>query len=450
MEHVLLVDYGSTYTKVTAVNLTEAALLGTASAFSTVETDVSDGFNAALDELTAQIGKISVHKTLAASSAAGGLRMVAVGLVPELTARAATTASMGAGAKVVGAYSFELTEDDVSEIIGLSPDILLLTGGTDGGNKKCILHNAKMLSEVQCNFPIVVAGNRNCSGDIRGILSGHVAYFCENVMPAIGVLNIEPVRQLIREIFLDRIVFAKGLKGVLMPTPSAVLTAAELLSRGYEGVPGLGCLLLVDVGGATTDVYSTGSGVPSGADVVLRGLPEPWAKRTVEGDIGMRYSAAGIVEAKGAMRVSELSGVDESDVFSRVDYLFHNPSCLAQSDSDSQLDFALAALAIEVASLRHAGCIEEVYTAAGRTYVQFGKDLTETKSLILTGGALIHSEKQIELSKFALYSDSFPESLRPRKADLLIDNEYILAAMGLLSTHAPGAALKLMLEYLTS
>jgi len=445
----LLIDYGSTYTKVTAVNLPEAGLLGTASAFTTVETDVSEGLNAALAELSGQIGKITVSKTLAASSAAGGLKMVAVGLVPELTAKAASVASMGAGAKVVGTYSFELTEDDVSEIINLSPDILLLTGGTDGGNKKCILHNAKMLSEVQCNFPIIVAGNRNCSGEIKKILSGHGVYLCENVMPAIGSLNIEPVRQLIREIFLERIVFAKGLKGVLMPTPSAVLTAAELLSNGYGEVSGLGNLLLVDVGGATTDVYSTGSGEPSRADVVLRGLPEPRSKRTVEGDLGMRYSAAGIVEATSAKRVSELSGLAEEAVFERVDYLTHNPSELAQSDNESQLDFALAALAIETATLRHAGSIEEVYTAAGRTYVQFGKDLTQTKSLILTGGSLIHSAKQTELSKFALCSDNFPESLRPRKADLLIDEEYILAAMGLLSTHAPCVALKLMLEHLT-
>jgi len=325
---------------------------------------------------------------------------------------------------------------------------LLLTGGTDGGNKKCILHNAKMLSEVQCDFPIIVAGNRNCSREINEILSGHNVYLCENVMPAIGSLNIEPARQLIREIFLERIVFARGLKDVLMPTPSAVLTAAELLSKGYGEIAGLGNLMLVDVGGATTDVYSVSSGEPSRAEVVLRGLPEPFAKRTVEGDIGMRYSAAGIVEAASLKRVSELSKLTEDAVFNRVNYLTENPSALAQSDSEIQLDFALAALAIETATLRHAGSIEEVYTAAGRTYVQFGKDLTETKSLILTGGALIHSARQNELSKFALCSDSFPESLRPRKAELLIDKEYILAAMGLLSTYAPEAALKLMLKYL--
>lgn len=450
MEYVLLIDYGSTYTKVTAVDLSEVRLIGTASAYTTVETDVSEGLEIAIGELYKQTGRIEVQKVLAASSAAGGLKMVAVGLVPELTAKAASMASMGAGAKVVRSYSFELTEDDVSDILSLSPDILLLTGGTDGGNKECILHNADVLSQVQCDFPIVVAGNRNCSGEIKKILANHRAYFCDNVMPAIGNLNIDPARELIRGIFLERIVFAKGLKDVLMPTPSAVLTAVELLSKGYGDISGLGELMVVDVGGATTDICSVGGGAPSRAGTVLRGLPEPWVKRTVEGDIGMRYSAAGVVDAVGVKKLATISGLSEEAVIERVNFLTRNPSVLAQSDNDNQLDFSLAALAIETASVRHAGCIEEVYTAAGRVFVQTGKDLSEVKSLILTGGALIYSDKQSDLAKYALYCGSLPQSLRPHKAELLIDKEYILAAMGLLSTCAPEAALKLMLENVTA
>ncbi len=94
--------------------------------------------------------------------------MVTSGLVPELTAQAAKLASLGAGAKVVGVYSFELTEDDVADILAAKPDIFLLVGGTDGGNSACILHNAQMLAQSACPFPIVIAGNRSagrqCSG----------------------------------------------------------------------------------------------------------------------------------------------------------------------------------------------------------------------------------------------------------------------------------------------
>ena len=98
MENILLIDYGSTYTKVTAVDVSESKLLGCASAYTTVSTGVDEGLASALSELERLTGKLEFHKRLACSSAAGGLRMVAIGLVPELTAKAASMASMGAGA----------------------------------------------------------------------------------------------------------------------------------------------------------------------------------------------------------------------------------------------------------------------------------------------------------------------------------------------------------------
>ena len=128
MEAVLLIDFGSTYTKVTAVDQKEAQLLGTAASYTTVETDVGEGLSAALMELERQTGKIAYQKRLACSSAAGGLRMVAIGLVPELTAKAAKLASLGAGAKLIGNYAYQLTEDDVEEIDSQQPDIVLMTG----------------------------------------------------------------------------------------------------------------------------------------------------------------------------------------------------------------------------------------------------------------------------------------------------------------------------------
>jgi len=294
MEAVLLIDFGSTYTKVTAVDIDQPALLGCAAAHTTVDAGVGEGLSTALAKLENCTGPLNFSKSLACSSAAGGLRMVACGLVPELTAKAASLASLGAGAKVVGLYSYQLTEDDIDEIVAKSPDILLLTGGTDGGNAECILYNAAMLADRTVMFPIIVAGNRNCGRQIMRLLEHHEAYLCDNVMPALGNLNIEPARKKIRDIFLDRIVRAKGLSkadnlhdGVVMPTPAAVLAGAELLSKGCDREPGIGDLIAVDVGGATTDVFSIAEGTPRGADVVYRGLPEPFAKRTVEGDIGM-------------------------------------------------------------------------------------------------------------------------------------------------------------------
>ena len=200
------------------------------------------------------------------------------GLVPELTSEAAKLASLGAGAKIAGLYSFQLTEDDLEDIRSAKPDIFLLVGGTDGGNQECILYNAKMLASLPPDFPIVIAGNRSAARECERILAGHTTYVCPNVMPKFGVLNIEPTQSKIREIFLDRIVQAKGLSRVtgllsdiLMPTPSAVLQAMELLSSGCEGEPGIGDLVAVDVGGATTDVYSMADGMPEQMNTVYKG-----------------------------------------------------------------------------------------------------------------------------------------------------------------------------------
>ena len=126
MKAVLLIDFGSTYTKLTAVDLDSETILGTAQSFTTIQTDINDGLENGLALLRQKIGDVSFQETYACSSAAGGLRMVTSGLVPELTGEAAKMASLGAGAKVVGIYAFQLTEDDLDDIRAAKPDIFLL------------------------------------------------------------------------------------------------------------------------------------------------------------------------------------------------------------------------------------------------------------------------------------------------------------------------------------
>lgn len=451
MRAVLLIDFGSTYTKLTAVDLDSEVVLGTAQSFTTIHTDINDGLNNALALLRQKIGDVTFSETYACSSAAGGLRMVTSGLVPELTGEAAKLASLGAGAKVVGIYAFQLTEDDLEDIRAAKPDIFLLVGGTDGGNTECILHNAKMLASMKPEFPVVVAGNRTAARQCQKILEGCEVYICPNVMPKFGVLKIEPTQQQIREIFLNRIVKAKGLSkatellsDIMMPTPSAVLQAMELLAGGCEGESGIGELVAVDVGGATTDIYSIADGMPEHMGTVFKGLPEPYAKRTVEGDIGMRYSIRGIVEAAGAERIAQLSGLAKSRVEELVSYLAEHTDQVPDNEETESLDFALASMAIEEAVRRHAGTIEETYTMMGLTYVQEGKNLTKVGQIVVTGGSLIHTKRTEEIAKHALYSPAEPASLRPKTADVWVDRTYILAAMGLLSTHYPQTALRIM------
>ena len=458
MKNVLLIDFGSTYTKLTAVDVDKEEILGTATSYTTVQTDINDGLNQGLKILEEKTGKISYDACYACSSAAGGLRMVTSGLVPELTGEAARLASLGAGAKAVGIYAFELTEEDIKEISETKPDIFLLVGGTDGGNKECILHNAKMLAEMKPDFPIVIAGNRTAARECQEILKDCEVYVCPNVMPKFGMLQIEPSQKQIREIFLNRIIQAKGLSkaaellsDIMMPTPSAVLQAVELLAKGYDDELGIGDLIAVDVGGATTDVYSIADGMPEHMNTVYKGLPEPYAKRTVEGDIGMRYSIQGIVDAAGINRICEVSGILEERVQALIDDLRQNTDKVPNGDSEMEaLDYALASCAIEEAVTRHAGTISETYTMMGQTYVQEGKNLTKVKQIVVTGGSLIHTRRTEEIAAFALYSPTKPASLRPKTADVWVDRMYILAAMGLLSSYYPKTALRIMkkeLEY---
>ena len=458
MKPVLLIDFGSTYTKVTAVDLESQQLLGTADSYTTIQTDVGEGLANALEKLHAKIGPMEYTARYACSSAAGGLRMITSGLVPELTAEAARQASLGAGAKVLKVYSFQLTEDDIQEIMAIKPDIFLLVGGTDGGNVEVILHNAKMLASADFDFPVIIAGNRTAARECERILAGHEVHIVENVMPKFGVLNIEPARLKIREIFLNKIIQAKGLSkaaelinGILMPTPSAVMKAMRLLSEGCEDESGIGDLIAVDVGGATTDIYSMADGMPGDASTVYKGLPEPYDKRTVEGDIGMRYSIRGIVEAAGLPKICQLSGLDKKRVEELIDTLCEHTDMIPEPGSDlEKLDFALASMAIETAVARHAGSMEETYTLMGLTYVQSGKDLRRVRQVIVTGGSLIRTARTAEIASHALYSPAAPMSLRPMKADIRVDRKYILAAMGLLSEYDPTTALRIMkkeLEY---
>ena len=458
MRPVLLIDFGSTYTKVTAVDLDSQQLLGTADAYTTIQTDVGEGLQNALDKLHAKIGPVEFTARYACSSAAGGLRMVTSGLVPELTAEAARQASLGAGAKVLKVYSFQLTEDDLEDILDIDPDIFLLVGGTDGGNVEVILHNAKMLASADFSFPVIIAGNRTAARECERILHGHEVHIVENVMPKFGVLNTEPARLKIREIFLNRIIHAKGLSkaaellsGILMPTPSAVMKAMRLLSEGCEGESGIGDLICVDVGGATTDIYSMADGMPADAATVYKGLPEPYDKRTVEGDIGMRYSVHGIVEAAGINRICQLSGLTKERAEALIEEVSHQTDLVPEPGSDlEKLDFALASMAIETAVTRHAGSMEETYTLMGLTYVQSGKDLRRVHQVVVTGGSLIRTARTAEIAAHALYSPAAPMSLKPMKADIRVDRKYILAAMGLLSEYDPITALRIMkkeLEY---
>lgn len=455
MSVALLIDFGSTYTKLRAVDLAALRVLGTGQGPSTVTTDITIGMKAALADLGRRLGSLpSFRYRLASSSAAGGLRMVTVGLVRELTAEAARRAALGAGAKLVGTFAYRLTDKDINKINELSPDIVLLAGGTDGGNSEVVAANAARLGQTTLACPMVYAGNRAAAEDVCAALAGKTVIVTENVMPEFNVLNIEPARAVIRQLFIDRIVHAKGIDraqaefdAVLMPTPAAVMEGARLVADGVDGRGGLGPLLVVDPGGATTDVHSVADGAPAGNAVAV-GLPEPRVKRTVEGDLGMRHNAATIVEVVGMKSIADDAGLAPSRAAALLAEIARDVERLPQTPEETALDHALARTAVKHAVIRHCGTVETVHTVNGPVTVQHGKDLSRISAVIGTGGAIVASRDPRSILAMALADPAEPLSLRPVAPHLLLDRHYLLYACGLLSTVDPLAALELASAHL--
>jgi len=453
MSNALMVDFGSTYTKIVVVNLETEQVIWTGQAPTTVE-NIMNGLNEALNQLRHDVGPMDFKYKLACSSAAGGLRMVAVGFVKELTVEAARSSALGAGAKVLDVFSYGLDDLDMEKIISIKPDIILLAGGTDGGDKNILIQNVELIARSPLEIPIILAGNRKAAKKAGEILrnGGKDIIITENVMPDLNVLNVEPARKAIREVFMRRIVSAKGLDKaqsfigrILMPTPMAVLNAAELLAEGTNEEEGIGDLIIVDVGGATTDIHSIAQGNPAG-NAFLKGLPEPYSKRTVEGDLGIRYNAPNILEMCGEEQILNNAGLSKNLSKDLLDYIELISSVIDKVPSNElevKFDLGLARTAVEIAIRRHAGTIEEVYFPDGLIYIQIGKDLTNLKTVIATGGIFIHSAHGFEVLQGITFNLKDPFSLRPKSPEFYIDEKYSLFAFGLLAEASPNAALRL-------
>jgi uncharacterized protein (TIGR01319 family) len=469
----LLIDFGSTYTKVVAVNLLTSEVIGRSQAASTVHTDIREGLVDALIALhenhslfenrPGDLRALDDKLVLASSSAAGGLRMVVIGLVPGLTVEAANTAALGAGAKLVGSWSFKLAEKATAEIEAQRPDMVLLTGGTDGGDSATILHNARVLARSGLSVPIVMAGNQIIAAEVSDILrkGGKEVRCAANVMPRSGQLAVESAREEIRKLFMERITHAKGLDGIggivpiILPTPMAVLQGALLGAQGTEEEKGWGDLLVVDVGGATTDVHSIGYGQLTGPQIVEQGLPEAFAKRTVEGDLGIRFNASTLLDCVGLDEFKQefraafpAFAVSRERFADYIEDISRQTSRLPEEDWQSAVDAQLARIAVDLAVERHVGKRERIITREGEAWVYYGKDLTETRTLIGTGGVFIYnSYAQYILSPAAAGNHRY-DVLRPKNPNVFVDSSYLLYAVGLLSQSQPHVAARIFKKYM--
>lgn len=450
----LLCDIGSTFTKLNAVDLAAKRLMAKSSAPTTAD-DVSRGFLQALDGLRQQLPQPAEFSLrLAASSAAGGLRMVAIGLVRDLTGEAARLAALGAGARVEAVFSQRLQPGDLQAIARMAPDIILLVGGTDGGDDQVLPYNARQLARSRLDAAVVVAGNREVSPAAVALLqeTGMEAVLAENVMKRLGETSVDDARRAIRRLFLQRIVRAKGLErlqqqfalSIVMPTPVAVLQGLKLLAE-VEGE-----LLAVDVGGATTDVYSLASGAPSDDRLIPTGLRLPFAHRSVEADLGMRSSASAVAARyqQQLNRAAGSRGVAAVDWHDWCQRLAAEPGWLPGNPIDAQCEQVLARVAVQEAVNRHAGRLQPFVTPYGRSWLLWGKDLRRVGRLIGIGGILRHAKDPKAILAGAKWNDTQPDRLKPIDPQYLLDHDYVIASAGLLAEAAPECALQLIRDSL--
>ena len=264
MAAVLCVDVGSTFTKGFIVDTADGSPGPLAAVPTTSGTDVLDGVGA----LQARLGAGGLP-ILACSSAGGGLRLAVVGYEQSVTALAGHRVGLSAGARVVQVTTGPLDRRAIADLRAAKPDLLLLVGGTDGGNATVLLHNATRLASARFTAPIVVAGNAAARTEVAAILraTGRTVTLADNVLPQIGVIAPDSARAAIREVFLTHVIGGKGLSRgprfaqlVRRATPDAVLRGIEVLAQTHRAD-----VLLVDVGGATTDVYSVVTPAPGDA-----------------------------------------------------------------------------------------------------------------------------------------------------------------------------------------
>ena len=240
------------------------------------------------------------------------------------------------------------------------------------------------------------------------------------------------------------------LSGILMPTPAAVLKAAEVLSEGTRDEDGIGDLAVIDIGGATTDVHTICEGAPSKPSVILRGLEEPVAKRTVEGDLGMRYSALSLYEAAGKryLRRHQLKNLSDIDVGKEFDYRSRHTDFVPTKEEDIAFDEVMAKICVDISMKRHAGTVTQVYSPLGMMYSQEGKDLMELPYLVGTGGVIVNSKNPKDILKAGLFHEEDLESLKPRHPKYLLDEKYVLSALGLLAMVDDEKALRMLKKYI--
>lgn len=435
---ILTVEIGSTITKVNGFSRSPSGyLLHRGQGFAPTSIgrgDVRIGVDEAMESLkNSSIPLDPEAEVFVNSSAAGGLRMTVHGLTYNMTARAAREAALGAGAIVKKVTAGALDDYDLQEIREIHPNIILLAGGVDFGEKTVVLDNARKLASLHLAVPVVYAGNSALRRPVQEIFKTEdiELLVAENVFPEVDVLNVDPLRRIIHEVFNHHIIHAPGMSGIaqlthreILPTPGAVLLGSELFASA------LGDCLVFDVGGATTDVHSVTDGSPEWIGKLTE--PEPHAKRTVEGDLGVYINAKNIIELT--------ENWDEEEKLSDL-------RAIPETEQQKDLTRWLCTKAVELSARRHAAIVTDLYTPTGKRQVVKGKDLTAVKWVIGTGGALTRIEGGEEILK-RICTGAGKHLLPQPGTPILLDRDYRFSALGTIAQTYPEEVKSTFIDWL--
>ncbi|MDU5803442.1 MAG: GlmL-related ornithine degradation protein [Fusobacterium periodonticum] len=451
---VLVAEIGSTTTVVNAFDHLESdnpVFLGQGQAPTSVkEGDVNIGLQAAIEDMKKNLHieneKLEYTNMLATSSAAGGLRMTVHGLVYDMTVKAAKEAALGAGANIHLITAGKLSKVDMIKLDRIKPNIILIAGGVDYGERETALYNSELIAASDLNIPVIYAGNIAVADDVKLIFEAYSKeknlHIVPNVYPKIDILNIEPTREVIQDIFEKHITEAKGMEkiremvdGPIIPTPGAVMKASKILKDE------IGDLVTIDVGGATTDIHSVTEGTEKVNKILVE--PEPIAKRTVEGDLGVFINKKNIVDIIKIEKLEKELNMSSED----IEKFTNSDIAIPQTEEHKRFIERLTKEAVIVSINRHAGGYRTYFGGKSDT-LAFGKDLTAVKWIVGTGGALTRLMAREEILNSVRQFNRADKLLPTAEAKILIDNDYIMASLGVLSSLNKEAAIKLLLKSL--
>jgi uncharacterized protein (TIGR01319 family) len=498
-KRVLVVDFGSTFSKIGTFDTAteEFQLQYVPTVVDDLRFSLADGLGVAEEcrqrgdwqPLAQEMAQFDIK--LPCSSAKGGLKMVTVSMVQEESGFAAELAALTAGAKLVNTYAGKLTDKDALNIYEQDqPEIILQAGGVDfGGDSETQLHNAHLLAMytkaatyARYGVPVIYAGNQDIRDEIERIYrsEGVDIRVTPNVMPEINTFRIEVVNEAIRDLFQTIIIRGKGFDVVeeymsapFIPTPRAAFRGINLLAKGYGSEPGLGNIMALDIGGATTDFYSNVGDNPlydyEGDDpqrnvkrTILKTPNTPLAYRRVEGKYGLAYDAENIKELprfqNGMMKrdleaflldeypefrptgdhfdtfVQRLDGRLDLDLDHYLSWLSANPHALPASDVENAARSFLAREIMAATTGRNLGYVRETDTY----FLQYGVNFfNQACTTLLIGGTIYHKCKDggnfgRDLQLIAAgtqYNEAESWILRPR-GRVLLDAAYMVSIVG--------------------